>query len=384
MSDIRLENVTKRFGRTTAVDSIDLHIKDGEFFCILGPPNAGKTTTLRLIVGLERPDSGTIYIDGESVNDVHPRYRDIAMIFQNLALYPDKTVFDNIAFPLRERKMPTADIRPMVESVAKTLHIEKLLDRKPGKLSGGERQRVAIARAIVRRPRAYLMDEPLANLDALLRLEMRIELKRLQSLLHQTMIYVTSDQVEAMSMADRIAVLYDGVLQQCDTPENVYSLPANKTVATIVGSPPMNFITSSVCRMAQCLDTVHPQFTLRADGLDHPLWQALEYLGQEECDILVGVRPEDVRVFDRPPSDEAIPARVSVVEPLGSETIVDIELGPTIIKAVIPPTQYLSEKQDVWLMFNMDKVHIMDVDTGARVYTAGQGSALKVLPVCLP
>ena len=384
MSDIFLENVTKRFGKTTAIKSLDLRIKDGEFFCILGPPNAGKTTTLRLIVGLEKPDEGVIYIDGEVMNDVHPRYRDIAMIFQNLALYPDKTVFDNIAFPLREHQVPAADIQPMVESVAKTLHIDKLLDRKPGKLSGGERQRVAIARAIVRRPKAYLMDEPLANLDALLRLEMRIELKRLQSLLHQTLVYVTSDQVEAMSMADRIAVMYGGMLQQCDTPENVYSLPANKTVATIVGSPPMNFITSSVCRMDQCLDTVHPQFTLRGEGPQHPLWRKLEYLGTGECDVLVGIRPEDIRVFEQSPSDEAIPARVSVVEPLGSETIVDIELGPSIIKAVVPPTQYLDEKQDVWLMFNMDKVHIMDVNTGARVYTAGEDGALKVLPICLP
>ncbi len=385
MSDIHLEKVTKRFGNVTAVNNLDLHIKDGEFFCILGPPNAGKTTTLRLIVGLEKPTDGNIYIDGEVVNEVHPRYRDIAMIFQNLALYPDKSVFDNIAFPLREHHLPADEIPKMVENVAKTLHIEKLLDRKPGKLSGGERQRVAIARAIVRRPKAYLMDEPLANLDALLRLEMRIELKRLQTLLHQTLVYVTSDQVEAMSMADRIAVMYESVLQQCDTPENVYNLPANTTVATIVGSPPMNFVTSSVCRFAQCLDTVHPQFTLRADGAQHPLWQKLEHLGTEECDVLVGVRPEDIRVFEQPPSEEAIPARVSVVEPLGSETIVDIELGPSIIKAIVPPTQYLNEKQDVWLEFDMNKVHIMDVNTGQRLYTSGQEGTLSLLPtVCDP
>jgi len=315
---------------------------------------------------------------------VHPRYRDIAMIFQNLALYPDKSVFDNVAFPLRERHVPAAEIRPMVESVATTLHIDKLLDRKPGKLSGGERQRVAIARAIVRRPRAYLMDEPLANLDALLRLEMRIELKRLQTMLHQTMVYVTSDQVEAMSMADRIAVMYGGVLQQCDSPENVYNLPANRTVATIVGSPPMNFITSSLCRTADCLDTVHPQFTLRAQGAGHPLWQKLAYLDADKCDVLVGIRPEDVRVYDHPPSAEAIPARVSVVEPLGSETIVDLELGPSIVKAVVPPTQFQDEKQDVWLVLEMDKVHIMDVDSGARVFTSDENAALKVLPICVP
>ncbi len=188
MANIRLENVTKRFGRVTAVQSINLDIHDGEFFCVLGPPGAGKTTLLRLIVGLERPDEGTVYIEGEKVNDTHPRERDIAMIFQNLALYPDKTVFDNIAFPLRERKVPREQILQHVNQVAGTLHIENLLDRKPGKLSGGERQRVAIARAIVRTPRAYLMDEPLANLDALLRLEMRVELKRLQEYVQETLV----------------------------------------------------------------------------------------------------------------------------------------------------------------------------------------------------
>ena len=243
MANIVLDKVTKRFGRVTAVNELSLDIRDGEFFCVLGPPGAGKTTTLRLIVGLEKPDEGNIIIDGELANEIHPGQRDIAMMFQNLALYPDKTVFDNIAYPLRERKLPKAEIQTRVTAVAKSLYIDHLLQRKPAKLSGGERQRVALGRAMVRQPRATLMDEPLANLDALLRLEMRVELKHRQKEEGSTLVYVTHDQVEAMSMADRIAVLNRGRLQQCDIPDAIYSLPANRFVATVIGSPPTNFIT---------------------------------------------------------------------------------------------------------------------------------------------
>jgi multiple sugar transport system ATP-binding protein len=378
MANIRLENVTKTFGRVTAVQSLNLDIRHGEFFCVLGPPGAGKTTLLRLIVGLERPDEGDIYIEDQRVNDIHPRQRDIAMIFQNLALYPDKTVFDNIAFPLRERRVPADQIKPQVAQVARTLHIEHLLDRKPGKLSGGERQRVAIARAIVRTPRAYLMDEPLANLDALLRLEMRIELKRLQEYVHETLVYVTSDQVEAMSMADRIAVMYKGVLQQCDTPDDVYNLPANRLVATIVGSPPMNFISCQVQKADGQLSLVHSGFGFRVAGADHPLWECLGRVLPEAREVLVGVRPEDLKIYDAPPATvDTFRARVSVVEPLGSETIVDVELGRDIIKAIVPPTQHLNERQDIWVAFDMAKIHVMDAQSGARVYTSGPAGALQ-------
>lgn len=379
MANLRLENVTKRFGRVEAIKGLDLDIHDGEFFCVLGPPGAGKTTMLRLFVGLERPDEGTVYIDSEPVNEVHPGRRDIAMVFQNLALYPDKTVFNNIAYPLRERKVPKETIQQQVTMVAKKLYIDHLLQRKPAKLSGGERQRVALGRAIVRQPRAYLLDEPLANLDALLRLEMRVELKRLQAELGQTLVYVTHDQVEAMSMADRIAVLDHGVLQQCATPDVVYNLPANRFVATVIGSPPTNFIPIEVRQHNGDLALVHPAFTLRAAGASHPLRAALARLGNGLDPLLVGVRPEDVQVFRASPGPGAIPAQVSVIEPLGAETIVDLQLGPDLIKAVVPPTQRLEERRHVWLTLEATRLHIFDAATGARLYTTGQAENLEVV-----
>lgn len=371
MASLRLEEVTKQFGNIAAVNALNLDIADGEFFCVLGPPGAGKTTTLRLFVGLELPDEGTVYIDGEPVNDVHPGQRDIAMVFQNLALYPDKTVFNNIAYPLREQKVPRDEIKSRVEAIAKTLRIDQLLDRKPGKLSGGERQRVALGRAIVRHPRAYLMDEPLANLDALLRLEMRVELRRLQAELGQTLVYVTHDQVEAMSMADRIAVLNHGVLQQCDYPEDVYDLPANQFVATVVGSPPTNFIPAEVVANGDALSIVHPSFTLQAAGGSSPLKAALDKDGTLLDKVIVGVRPEDVRVSPRPSGDHVIPAQVSVLENLGMETVVDIYLGTDLIKAVVPPTQKLDEEEPAWLQFDLARIHFFDPDSGMRLHTAG-------------
>jgi multiple sugar transport system ATP-binding protein len=374
VANLKLENVTKRFGRVVAVDGLSLDIYDGEFFCILGPPGAGKTTTLRLIVGLERPDQGIVWLDDEAVNDVHPGRRDIAMVFQNLALYPDKTVFDNIAYPLRERRLPRDEIRSRVTATAKTLRIDHLLNRKPAKLSGGERQRVALGRAMVRQPRAYLLDEPLANLDALLRLEMRVELKRLQAELGQTLVYVTHDQVEAMSMADRIAVLDRGLLQQCDTPDAIYNLPANRFVATVVGSPPTNFISGQVARPNGGLVIEHPAFALRAGGERHPVRDAVA------CEhVQIGVRPEDVHVFTSAPGPEAIQAQVSVIEPLGAETIVDLRVGPDLVKAVVPPTQRLAERGHVWLNFEASRIHIFDAATGMRLYTTDQAESLECL-----
>jgi ABC-type sugar transport system ATPase subunit len=369
MARLQLEGVTKRFGVIEAVNALNLDIADGEFFCVLGPPGAGKTTTLRLIVGLEQPDEGQVLIDGEPVNEVHPGERDIAMVFQNLALYPDKTVFNNIAYPLREQKIPRDEIKARVEKVAKTLRIDMLLDRKPGKLSGGERQRVALGRAIVRRPRAYLMDEPLANLDALLRMEMRVELRRLQAELGQTLVYVTHDQVEAMSMADRIAVLDHGVLQQCDEPDIIYDLPANRFVATIVGSPPTNFLPAGVITETDRLVISHPSFTLQAEGDAHPLRTGLTRNGGLPDKVVVGVRPEDVRVSPQPTGTHVVPANISVIENLGMELVVDLQLGTDWIKAIVPPTQKLDEGAPAWLQFEPTRIHFFDADSGSRLYT---------------
>jgi multiple sugar transport system ATP-binding protein len=360
VANLRLENVTKSFGSVVAVNDLSLNIQDGEFFCILGPPGAGKTTTLRLIVGLERPTVGNVYLDEQLVNEIYPGERDISMIFQNLALYPNKTVFDNIAYPLRERKLARDDIEKMVMGVAKTLHIDRLLDRKPANLSGGERQRVAIGRAIVRRPQAYLMDEPLANLDAKLRLEMRVELKRLQQELGQTLVYVTHDQIEALSMANRIAILNEGKLQQCDTPDNIYNLPANRFVATVVGSPPMNFLACDVSQQDDLLTLHHPNFILSHRGSDRSLYRALESNNSRSEKILLGIRPEDIKILEARPDAGALQAKVVVVEPLGAETIVDLKLGSDLIKATVPPTQKVGERQEV------------------RLYSSGQAEEFQV------
>jgi multiple sugar transport system ATP-binding protein len=248
-------------------------------------------------------------------------------------------------------------------------------------LSGGERQRVAIGRAMVRKPKAYLLDEPLANLDALLRLEMRVELKRLQAELGQTLVYVTHDQVEAMSMADRIAVLNKGVLQQCDTPEVVYNLPANRFVATTIGSPPTNFVAAGVQPHGENLLIAHPAFALAAEGGGHPARAALGTGGAELLPekVLIGVRPEDVRVSTTQGNGCSIPAQVSVVEPLGGETVVDLHLGSDLIKAVVPPTQRLDERRHVWLSFDPARIHLFDARTGQRIYTTGQAEPFACL-----
>src|SRR5919198_4868829 len=275
MASLRLESITKRFGHVTALDDVCLEVEDGEFFAVLGPPGAGKTTLLRTIVGLERPDKGDVYADGERITDVYPGDRDIAIMFQNLALYPDKTVFGNLAFPLRQRNAPKEEVRRRVDETARTLHIEHLLERKPAKLSGGERQRVALGRALVREPKAFLLDEPLSALDALLRLEMRAELKHLQRDLGRTLVYVTHDQVEAMSMPDRVAVLREGVVQQVDTPERIYHRPINQFVATVVGSPPMNFIPCTVAARNGSLRLQHPLFDVEVSAAGLSLRQTL-------------------------------------------------------------------------------------------------------------
>jgi multiple sugar transport system ATP-binding protein len=361
MARVRLEGVSKRFGNVTAMDDVTLDIADGEFFAILGPPGAGKTTTLRAILGLEKLDAGRVLLDDEDVTEVWPGDRDIAIVFQNLALYPDKTVFGNLAFPLKNQKLSKAEIQERVQRASSVLKIGALLDRKPAKLSGGERQRVAIGRAIVRDPRAYLFDEPLSALDALLRLEMRSELKYLQRDLNRTLVYVTHDQVEAMSMADRMAVLRDGAVQQVATPEDIYHRPVNRFVATTIGSPPMNFLPATVRRRDGGVAVEHARFSVRVAG------DRLALADGAPC--FVGVRPEDVHVGG---AGAGIDATVFVTEPLGGETVVDLHLDDRVVKALAPPTDRFEAEQAVKIGFDPRRVHIFGADGRTLVSAAGE------------
>jgi multiple sugar transport system ATP-binding protein len=376
MASIMLEKVTKKFKNTTAVNEIDLQIEDGEFFCILGPPGAGKTTLLRLIMGLEKPDQGNILVDDESIIGVHPSKRDIAMIFQNLALYPDKTVFDNIAFPLKQQKVEEEKIRERVEKVAKELHIDWLLEKIPSQLSGGERQRVAIGRAIVRQPKAYLMDEPLSNLDALLRLEMRVSLKELQASLKETFVYVTHDQVEALSMGDRIAVLHQGILQQVGDPENIYQKPNNMFVATILGSPPMNFLKCSVKKVNGSIQIAHSAFTVETK--QKSCLEALRpVLGAGS--VVLGLRPEDVRIYAEKRIEGSVPAEIYVTEPLGNETIVDVKMSENIVKVIEGPDFEGKTGQEIWIKIDSTKLHFFHDETHECIYHASKKDRIDIL-----
>ena len=366
MASLRLENVTKRFGNVTALKNVSLDIPDGEFFAVLGPPGAGKTTLLRTIVGLERPDEGEIYADGERITHVYPGDRDIAIMFQNLALYPDKSVYGNLAFPLRQAKLPKEQIRERVRRTAALLHIEHLLERKPAKLSGGERQRVALGRALVREPRAFLFDEPLSALDALLRLEMRAELKHLQRDVGRTLVYVTHDQVEAMSMPDRVAVLREGSVLQVDTPENIYHRPANLFVATVVGSPPMNFIPCTVASRNGATLLRHSLFDVDVDRAAAALRERLP----EGAPCLLGVRPEDVRVGGQGP--DSFPATVYVSEPLGGETVVDLQLGDRMVKALAAPSVHHVPDTRVQVSLEPSRLHVFTADGKAVLSAAGE------------
>src|SRR5229473_5271962 len=320
--ELRYEQVCKRFGTTDALIDLNLHAPDGCFLAMLGPSGCGKTTALRLLAGLEEPTSGRMYIGPREVTHLHPRDRDIAMVFQSYALYPHKTVEENIDYPLRIRGRVSKEARrERIDKVVRMLNIEAYLGRYPKQLSGGQRQRVALARAIVRQPQAFLMDEPLSNLDAKLRASMRGELKRLQKRLAATTIYVTHDQVEATTMADLVAVLRDGVLQQLGPPLEIYDRPANRYVATFVGSPPQNVLHGA-------LDADRKAFVVA--GTPVPLQED----AFRECAaagvIELGVRPEDL-VLASPSAEGVLPGEVYVVEPLGNETLVEVRVGESVI-----------------------------------------------------
>ena len=339
---ITLHHLSKSFGGSPVVDDLSLEIGDGEFVVLLGPSGCGKTTTLRMIAGLEAATSGDILIDHRRVNDLAPQKRDVAMVFQSYALYPHMTVADNIAYPLRVRKLNREQIQKQVARTAAMLEIEALLARRPRELSGGERQRVALARAIVRDPRAFLMDEPLSNLDAKLRLQMRAELKRLQQQLATTTVYVTHDQAEAMTLGHRVAVMHKGQLQQFDKPLEIYQRPANRFVAEFVGGPGMNFFTEEVAR------------TL------------LKSAEATQTDADVGIRPEHVEI-SRVPRDGWLPARVYVSELMGNEVLVFLEIDHQKIIARAPADFRADAETPVWISVAADKLHFFDTKTGLRI-----------------
>ena len=349
MARVLLKDVTKRFGDVVAVDKLNLDVRDKEFVILLGPSGCGKTTALRCIAGLETPDEGEIYIGDQRVNDLDPANRDIAMVFQSYALYPHMTVFDNLAFPLENRKVSKNEIRERVKKVAQLLQIEELLQRKPKQLSGGQQQRVALGRAIIREPYAFLMDEPLSNLDAKLRIYMRAELKKLQKDIGITTIYVTHDQVEAMTMGDKIAIMNKGKLQQTDTSYNVYHRPANQFVAGFIGSPPANFFDCTLNRETAILDAGAFRYALTDE-----LVRATEEATSDE--IVLGIRPQNIVVFRKERKDTVTSASLYISEPLGDFLILDLKVGETLFKAEVG--------DKFWVKFPADKLHLFDKKTG--------------------
>jgi multiple sugar transport system ATP-binding protein len=365
MASVALKNVYKRYeGGVVAVSDFNIDIEDKEFIILVGPSGCGKSTTLRMIAGLEEITEGEIYIGEKLVNDVQPKDRDIAMVFQNYALYPHMTVYDNMAFGLKLRKVPKDEIKRRVTEAAKILEIEHLLDRKPKALSGGQRQRVALGRAIVRDPKVFLMDEPLSNLDAKLRVQMRVEITKLHQRLQTTIIYVTHDQTEAMTMGTRIVVMKDGFIQQIDDPTNLYLHPMNTFVAGFIGMPPMNFINATLSVKG---DDVFLNFNDISIALPkkYSTPEVKSYNGKE---VITGIRPEaitdDIRFVERHPETQ-FPASVDVVEMLGAETYLYITLaGMTNMIARVDPTVSHSKVGDVVsLAIDGNRVHLFDKET---------------------
>ncbi|MEP0766562.1 MAG: ABC transporter ATP-binding protein [Fimbriimonadia bacterium] len=359
MAEVRVENLTKRFDNVVAVRNLSLTVNDGEFVVFLGPSGCGKTTTLRCIAGLEIPDGGEIRIGDDVVTNLPPAMRDIAFVFQQYALYPHLTVFDNLAFPLRATRTPKDVIARRVQEVAKILRIERVLERRPSKISGGEMQRVAIGRAMVRRPKVFLMDEPLTNLDAKLRMEMRTELKRLQADQQATTVYVTHDQVEAMSMGDRVAVINEGRLLQFGTPGEVYDHPRDMFVAGFIGSPAMNMIPCSVEDGHIALSGGEAMSLSSAPSRFRDL--------PREANLVLGARPEDVALSTEP-AKEFLQGEVYVVEPLGSENIIDVRLAGHLLKARTPPTFLVKTGQPIYVRVDLERAHIFDPTTQEALF----------------
>jgi multiple sugar transport system ATP-binding protein len=361
MAEILVDHAIKRFGKFMAIDDVSLTVQDKEFVVLLGPSGCGKTTLLRAIAGLGMLDEGRVLIGGREVTYLQPKERNVSMVFQNYAIFPHMTVYDNIAFGLKMQKKARDLVRERVETAAKLLHIENMLERFPGTMSGGQRQRIAVARAIAYDAEVLLMDEPLSNLDALLRLEMRAELKGLLTRLGMTTIYVTHDQIEALSMGDRIAVMRSGRIIQIDSPSRVYDMPSDQFVGSFIGNPPMNFLRGRVGREGGTVSVkvgdllltpaAHMQAALRA------------YEGK---DISVGIRAENTEVLPQP-AEGTLPVKVEVVEPLGAQNLLTIIIDGSVIKVSTHPDFPVQMGGQVWLRFPENKIRWIDRDTGRAI-----------------
>jgi len=359
MAQVTLENVGKKFDEVVAVRDVTLTVHDREFVVLVGPSGCGKSTTLRMIAGLEEITSGIIKIGDRVVNDVPPKDRDIAMVFQNYALYPHMTVYDNMAFGLKLRKFPKPEIQRRVQEAAEILGIQELLNRKPRALSGGQRQRVAVGRAIVRKPQVFLFDEPLSNLDAKLRVAMRAELKKLHDRLQATVVYVTHDQVEAMTMGDRIVIMKDGLIQQVGAPLEVYAAPQNQFVAGFIGSPAMNFIACTVTAQDGTLFFKAPGLSLPV-----PAGKSKAIAAYRDKAVTLGIRPEGLHeATPQDPPASVFQAKVEVVEPIGHEIYLDVSVGNFEIVARVSPDTTYKMGQAIKLAASVEKLHAFDPQT---------------------
>ncbi len=367
MADVRIKNITKTYpGDVVAVNNVSLDVADKEFVVLVGPSGCGKSTTLRMVAGLETITKGEIYINAQMVNDVPAKNRDIAMVFQNYALYPHMSVYDNLAFGLKLRHFPVSEVERRVREAAEILGITDRLKRKPKELSGGERQRVAVGRAIVRKPKVFLFDEPLSNLDAKLRVQMRMEIQKLHNRLQSTMIYVTHDQIEALTLGDRIVVMKDGVIQQIADPIRLYESPTNKFVAGFIGSPPSNFLRGKIVPTNGELHFMDEGIRLKILKQHHE--KLAPFINQE---IFLGIRPEDVydKLFAQDASEEfIITATVELVEPMGSEIYLYFSVGRNNFIARVNNQDTATPNQDLQLVFDMSKAHFFDPRTEDAIF----------------
>ncbi len=360
MATVTFDHVWKRYGDVVAVKDLSLDIQDEEFLVLVGPSGCGKTTALRMIAGLEEISEGQLKIGERVVNDLAPKDRDVAMVFQSYALYPHMSVYDNLAFGLKLRKIPKAEIDRRVREAAGTIELTNLLDRKPKQLSGGQRQRVALGRAIVREPAVFLMDEPLSNLDAKLRVQTRAEIARLHQRLRTTVVYVTHDQVEAMTMGDRIAVMNFGVLQQVGPPQELYERPVNKFVAGFIGSPAMNFINVK-------LEKENGRSVLKTDNVELPLPERLRSVVESnKGELTAGVRPEHFLITDGTPKGEgaSVRATIDVVEFLGNEELLHVRVGEHDLVAIVDASHRVKPGDVLDLWVPLDKIHLFDAEDG--------------------